>query len=67
MLLAAIVLQALVGAQPDAVAIPIHFATAFARASTGAVALVFGTLRFRTEKRDVGQRTVSTILAVVEH
>ena len=62
-LLAAVVFQPLVGAQPDAIAVAIHLAAAFARAAARTVALVFRALRFRTEICDVRQRAVAAILA----
>ncbi len=49
----AVVFQPLVSAQPDAVAISLHLAAAFARAAAWSVALIFRALRFRAEIRDV--------------
>ena len=62
-LLLAIVLQPLVSAQPDAIAVAVHLATAFARAAARTVALVFRALRFGTQERDVRQRAIAAVFA----
>ena len=59
----AFVLQVFVGAQPDAIAIAVHFAAAFARAAARAVALVFRASGFGTEKCDFRERTIAAVLA----
>src|ERR1700734_1858397 len=67
LLFAAVVFQALVSAQPDAVAVSFHLAAAFARAAAWSVALILRALRFRAEIRDVGQRAVAAILAAIKN
>src|SRR5579863_1295403 len=64
---AAVVFQALISAQPDAVAVSLHLAAAFARAAAWSVALIFSALRFRAEIRDIRQRAVAAILAAVKY
>jgi len=63
----AIVFQPLVGAQPDAVAVTVHFATAFPRPAAGTVPLVLGALGFRTEERNVRQGTIAAIFALEQN
>src|SRR5688500_7149107 len=65
LLLAALALQTVVRARPDALEVG-HLALAVARAAAGAVALVLGALRLGAEERDVGQRAVAAVLAL-EH
>ena len=55
--------QTVIGTRPDALKI-VDLAQAVTRAAARPVALVLGALRFRAEVRDVGQRTVTTVLAV---
>src|SRR5581483_6011768 len=62
--LATLVLQPFVSAQPDAIPKPIHFALSLSRAAARAIALVFRALRFGTQKRNVRQRTVTAIPAM---
>jgi hypothetical protein len=59
-----LVFQTFVGAQPDAIAIAVHFAAAFARAAARAIALVLRALGFRTQKRDFRERTIAAVLAL---
>src|ERR1700722_8544524 len=67
LLFAAIVFQALVSAQPDAVGVSIHLAAAFARAAARPVALILRALRFGAEIRDVRQRAIAAIFAAVKY
>ena len=53
-LLLAIVLQPLIGAQPDAVAVAIDFAASIAGAAARTIALVFRTLRLGAKESDLG-------------
>src|SRR5579862_5287783 len=57
-------LEALVSAQPDAIAVALHLAAAFARPPARPVALVFRALGFRTEKRNIRQRAITAVLAL---
>ena len=65
--LVAFVLQPFVRTVPDAIAVTLHFAAAVARAAARAVPLVLGALRFRTQKRNVRQRTIPAIFALKEN
>src|SRR5476649_655065 len=63
---ATVVLQPLVGTQPDAVAVAVDLAAAVARAAARAIALVLRALRLGAEVRDLGERAVAAILAAEE-
>ena len=63
MLLFAIGFEAVVRTRPNAVLVA-DFALALARATAGAVALVFDALRFRAQVGDVRQRAIATVAAV---
>ena len=58
-----LMLEAIVGAPPDALEL-FDFALTVTRTTAGAIALILGTLRFGTKIRDIGKRTVPTVLAV---
>src|SRR5262249_20271066 len=62
----AVMFQAFVGAQPDAIAEAVPLPGAFACAAARPVALVLGALRFRTEKCDIGQRTIAAVPALIQ-
>src|SRR5438094_734980 len=62
LLLPAFIFEAVVGAGPDAFEI-VDFALAFAGATTGAIALVFGALRFGAEEGDVGEGAIAAVFA----
>src|SRR5579875_3266230 len=62
-LLLAVGLQPLVGLRPDALPV-VDLAEPLARAAAGAVALILGADRLRTDVGDVGQRAVAAVPAV---
>src|SRR5262249_3699680 len=66
-LLAVLMLESFVCAQPDAIAVAFHFTTAVARAAAWAVPLVLRALRFRTQKSNVRQRTIPAVFTLKEN